>query len=234
MNIKLQKTKIRDFSKKLKVISLLGGKCKNCNNSNIFHLVCHHKFGKDKNIASLLRLSWSKIIEEVKKCELLCANCHMEYHYNERTQYIKNDSRRKNKILYLEYRGAECIICGYNKCEASLSFHHRDPNNKKFNIGSTSGNVNSLSDIKSHIINELDKCDVICRNCHMEHHKDVEFYHKHKDEILFKVDNLRKISTKIDRSEVFHLYKNGFSNKEISEKLNCASNTISEITKHFS
>jgi hypothetical protein len=71
---------------KVKVINLMGGKCSNpnCNlkyngkNACVFQT--HHKDPKQKefviNTRTLINYSWKKILREIKKCELLCANCH--------------------------------------------------------------------------------------------------------------------------------------------------------------
>ena len=65
----------------------------------------------------------------------------------------------------VDYKGGACEICGYDKCIASLEFHHIDSSQKDFQI----------SDFKSHafsekIKKELDKCMLLCRNCHGETH----------------------------------------------------------------
>ena len=55
-----------------------------------------------------------------------------------------------------------CAICGYNKCASALDFHH--PNNdKEFNvsIGKTSKSIEKIKQ-------EMNKCTVICSNCHRE------------------------------------------------------------------
>lgn len=73
--------------------------------------------------------------------------------------------RQRNKIKAIDYKGGKCEICGYDKSNWSLEFHHTDPNNKDFNISS-----------KSHfnwdkIKIELDKCILVCKNCHGEIHE---------------------------------------------------------------
>lgn len=79
---------------------------------------------------------------------------------------ISVDKRRKKiKVLSVEYKGGKCIICGYNKCIQALQFHHRDPLQKEFSI-SANGNTRSWDEIKK----ELDKCDLLCANCHAETH----------------------------------------------------------------
>lgn len=62
------------------------------------------------------------------------------------------------------YLGGKCKICGYNKCLSALSFHHKNPEEKSFSI---SGNhTSSFKKLKV----ELDKCELLCQNCHAELH----------------------------------------------------------------
>jgi hypothetical protein len=75
-------------------------------------------------------------------------------------------ARHKLKQLCVDYLGGKCKQCGYNKCLAALDFHHRDPNEKDFEIGRAKGRAKSFEEMKS----ELDKCDLLCRNCHAEAH----------------------------------------------------------------
>ena len=79
--------------------------------------------------------------------------------------------RRDNlKIMAIEYKGGKCEICGYDKCYDALEFHHLDPNKKDFGI-SHKGYTRSWVSVK----NELDKCILVCANCHREiHHKEKE------------------------------------------------------------
>lgn len=64
------------------LISVFGGKCKNC--GGIFHPSVydfHHKYSKDESIAYLLdNASIYRIAKEIIKCELICANCHRIEH----------------------------------------------------------------------------------------------------------------------------------------------------------
>jgi predicted Zn-ribbon and HTH transcriptional regulator len=60
--------------------------------------------------------------------------------------------------------GNKCKICGYNKCKRSLSFHHRNPSDKLMNLG-----LNTLWAKNREVIKaEVEKCDLLCLNCHTE------------------------------------------------------------------
>lgn len=76
-----------------------------------------------------------------------------------------NKRRRKIKKMAIEYKGGKCQKCGYNKCNAALEFHHIDSNEKDFNI-SKKGHCRSWEKVKD----ELDKCILVCSNCHKEIH----------------------------------------------------------------
>ena len=77
----------------------------------------------------------------------------------------------------------------------------------------------------------MDKCEVICRNCHIEEHTDVNFFFKFKKEIYEKVKNYKNISKKVDRNKVLLLHKQGLINKDIATIIGCASSTISDILR---
>lgn len=71
-------------------------------------------------------------------------------------------SSRKDKCV--EYKGGRCSVCGYNRCDSAMEFHHTDANEKDFSIG------NSMY-LSWHTIKlELDKCILVCANCHREIH----------------------------------------------------------------
>ena len=72
--------------RKTKLIEILGGKCVSCGYSRCTAaLDFHHKNEKLKKfgIADFgLCRKWEKLVEEIKKCVLLCRNCHAELHSN--------------------------------------------------------------------------------------------------------------------------------------------------------
>lgn len=77
--------------------------------------------------------------------------------------------RERVKQMAVEYKGGECEVCGYNKCIAALDFHHLDPSKKDFGIGEK-GFTRSWEKIKK----ELDKCILVCSNCHREIHESLK------------------------------------------------------------
>jgi hypothetical protein len=75
------------------------------------------------------------------------------------------ERQRKLKEEAIEYKGGCCQECGYDKYNGALEFHHLDPSKKDFTIGK----------VKSYSFNdvfkkELDKCILVCSNCHREIH----------------------------------------------------------------
>ena len=76
-----------------------------------------------------------------------------------------SNRRRKIKEMSIEYKGGKCFICGYDKCNGALEFHHLNPSEKDFAI-SRKGVTRSWDRVKE----ELDKCICVCANCHREIH----------------------------------------------------------------
>lgn len=105
--------------------------------------------------------------------QIKCKICGRRYVYVHKQGHTKtkcnscsvNERRTKIKIKCLKYKGNKCEICGYNKCIRALSFHHTDPSKKDFII---SGNHTRRW---TKIRKELDKCILVCANCHMEIHE---------------------------------------------------------------
>ena len=76
--------KKRGLARKLLFVKKLGGKCNNCGYSkNLGALAFHHLHGKEfkLDVRSLSNRHLEPILKELKKCKLLCNNCHAELHY---------------------------------------------------------------------------------------------------------------------------------------------------------
>ena len=74
--------------------------------------------------------------------------------------------RRRIKGSLVKKAGGKCAICGYNKCVDALEFHHLDPSKKSFSIGKA--NPKHMTD--EEVMNEANKCIMVCANCHREIH----------------------------------------------------------------
>ena len=88
--------------------------------------------------------------------------------YADRREYnIKSVSKRRKAIRLkaVQFAGGKCIRCGYNKYPEVLEFHHRDQKQKLFGIGQ-GGLTRSWERIRT----EIEKCDILCANCHREIH----------------------------------------------------------------
>lgn len=91
-----------------------------------------------------------------KNASVYCKNC-TNNQTKERQQNVKKQM--------IDYKGGKCELCQYSKYQGALEFHHLDPNEKDFN----------LSNLKNYkfddvIKKELDKCVLVCANCHREIH----------------------------------------------------------------
>lgn len=75
----------------------------------------------------------------------------------------------KFKRKCVEYKGGKCMKCGYQKSIAGFDFHHRDENEKEFNVGGR-GVIKFSEAVKK----ELDKCDILCACCHRELHEELD------------------------------------------------------------
>lgn len=85
------------------------------------------------------------------------------YARNKETYAERNYKRRleRHQRLRKEF-GNACVICGYDRCQRALEFHHLDKTTKKFNI----------SECKmlrwETLLEEAKKCILVCANCHRE------------------------------------------------------------------
>lgn len=79
-----------------------------------------------------------------------------------KSQNVMNWKQEKKKLL-VDYKGGKCEKCGYNKCIAALEFHHKDPSQKDFALSYNSFSFDKMK-------KEVDKCMLVCSNCHKEIH----------------------------------------------------------------
>jgi hypothetical protein len=165
------------FSKK--VVLFMGGKCEICGLETDYYEVydCHYKNPEEKEykVSALRHKDWDAVVvPELLKCALVCHNCHKsltsqiarsnpirshQSRYNDK----RNDSYKQRCIGYI---GGGCQICGLITEDNNIyDFHHTDPSTK------ISGIAKLISaDWITIVQPELDKCALLCGNCHASVH----------------------------------------------------------------
>src|SRR5579871_396728 len=90
-----------------------------------------------------------------KTFQLHCKSC-FNANAHERQKRIKRQC--------VAYKGGCCSRCGYNRCLQALEFHHQESETKEREISGMKSR--SFERLKP----ELDKCILVCSNCHREIH----------------------------------------------------------------
>ncbi len=92
---------------------------------------------------------------------------HKRYYLRNKELYkIKNEKRRK--LLYdfvIELKQKPCMDCGILYPHYVMDFDHRDSISK---IATINAMINYHSYSKNKILKEIEKCDLVCANCHRE------------------------------------------------------------------
>lgn len=88
------------------------------------------------------------------------ATYYRHHAYNTREQRRDKQFRKRDVLKALGWP-AVCQRCGYDKCIAALDFHHKDPAQKESSV---------LAFGLERQLQEAAKCELICSNCHREHH----------------------------------------------------------------
>jgi len=127
--------------------------CKVCSKQN-----SRQHYIKNKDKIDLHNKQWSLKHKEEKRLQ------DQQRYLNNKEEIKKQCKQRyldyKQKLLKFKKNG--CMVCGYNKCSRALEFHHLDPSKKEHTIA----NIRS----KDTLTTELDKCVLLCSNCHQEVH----------------------------------------------------------------
>lgn len=84
------------------------------------------------------------------------------------SEYVKK-WRKKVKEIILTCMGGQCQICQYKKCPTALELHHVNPDEKDFSFGFIMASCRNWGVIYS----EIEKCILLCSNCHREVHAGV-------------------------------------------------------------
>lgn len=97
-------------------------------------------------------------------CSRVCKN---KYTNQAHQSYVSQQIRgRERKIQLIRIKGNKCEQCGYDRNYAALEFHHKTPSKKTFPL-----DLRALLNRKwAMIVDEVEKCVLLCSNCHAEIH----------------------------------------------------------------
>lgn len=157
-----------------------------------------------------------------------CKKCNYEF---------LDNARRRYKHLLIEYKGSICEKCGKKFRDEVFDFHHVNPKEKEFGIGSFK--VLNLEKLKK----EADKCMLLCSNCHRELH--AELHDKEREERLLKeAEEIRKIYINkvnginvknphkyLPYEEIMGYISENMPKKTIASKFNVKLKTINKFLK---
>lgn len=134
----------------------------------------YDKLGNIKKVAKELGISFDRL-----------RNVIVSKTITPKSSYENLKNRRKRiKEELLEYKGGKCQLCGYQKCSSALDFHHLNPEEKDFSLSTTSSYKN-IDKMKQ----EVDKCILVCANCHREIHYKLS-NPEYDSDILERIKNL--------------------------------------------
>ena len=104
-----------------------------------------------------------------KKAQRFCSDkCRKAAHYQNNKEYYSNkfkeNYRKRTEALNKIKLDSGCKTCGYNAHPAALEFNHIDPATKSANIADK-----IMHWSWGRILEEVEKCEVLCSNCHRIH-----------------------------------------------------------------
>jgi 5-methylcytosine-specific restriction endonuclease McrA len=80
-----------------------------------------------------------------------------------KVEFNRKERMKRRRIVNARKKEG-CTRCGYNKSTAALVFHHL--HDKSFAISQGINDCRSIASIEA----EMDKCEIVCANCHAEEH----------------------------------------------------------------
>ena len=128
-----------------------------CSQTNVRYFLNTYNLRTNKTLkkAHCLKCGESDASKFYGRRKDYCGKCH--------NQDVKARGHSK-RLKALDYLGGECKACGFDKYKTALDIHHLDPNQKDDNFASMRGWSWERIQI------ELDKCILLCRNCHSAVH----------------------------------------------------------------
>ena len=222
---KSESARKRRIRNKKDFIDYKGGWCSICSKKYEWYQYDFHHINEGDKEFDVSRKATRKIDEEIKKeldkCILVCSSCHMKIHGGcsaipEEYQSVKykrckdHNKNRCSKCHYsskngkegrlltlklIEFSGKECQKCK-EPSDTCLSFHHLEEDSKKFTIAHAVGKRMPVFII----IQEVEKCSLLCMNCHRDVH-------------MKGSDDVELASIKLTNEQKEYLHNNFFGGK---------------------
>ena len=166
----------RRVERKQRIVEIRGGRCEDCGYGvSVAALEFHHRDSKTKEFGlGNFSGSWQRFVAEAAKCDLLCANCHRRRHNYQGIMAARGKKARAIKLM-----GGRCSGCSSVVPDPLFEFHHWDAREKEFGI-SRDGMTRPWEAITA----ELQKCVMLCANCHREIHAGVRQLERQSSAIL--------------------------------------------------
>lgn len=149
--------------------------CNDCSETDPACLDFHHPGEKDMPVTDMITYGHSReqLQTEIDRCEVLCANCHRCRHDRRAAVVLSSGQEpatKRDRLMKwtFEYRRER----GCQRCPAAdpvcLQFHHPDSVDKEAGVGK----MISDSYPEEAVREEVDRCIVLCANCHRKEHVD--------------------------------------------------------------
>jgi 5-methylcytosine-specific restriction endonuclease McrA len=101
-----------------KLISILGGKCVKCGSTTDLQFDHKNPAEKEFTITVGWARNWNIVLQEARKCQLLCVSCHSEKSTIERGQLIG----KGNHGTLASYRYCKCPECKEAKAQYNRQY----------------------------------------------------------------------------------------------------------------
>jgi len=214
---------VAKWAKKITAIRMMGGKCSRCGETDVRVLDFHHYIGeKEESLRRLLTNNFGDALKEAAKCQIVCANCHIEIHFKKGRSYVMK------RDMLTDLGQLRCSECHHvSDTLASIEFHHKDSSQKRFNISNAFSRKVSVS--VGELLEEIGRCSVICRNCHRKTYSDAGRFGRLYQEIEKRVIGGMRQNKRADVESILQEHIRGSGVCAIAKKFRMAKSTVSTV-----
>lgn len=103
--------------------------------------------------------------------------------YSRKQRIKRSILRRQLKEDCIKIMGGKCNVCGYNSYIEAMDFHHVNPESKEHGISLLLNKAIMNNNLLVVLRKEIEKCILLCSNCHSELHAKLEKDKLEKDKI---------------------------------------------------